>query len=244
MRRPRTSRRAAALVVAVVTLGCAAAPAAWADGDPASDVLAAQDVFYPYQPRVSPLVRQQLDALVKRVRADGLRVKVAVISSPNDLGTQTKRFDKPRSYAELLGVELEITSVHDFVLVAMPAGLATYRYNERGLPVLRRAIAPVAGPGVADADAIARSAARGVIAMAAATGQRPPAALAAPFALARPGASAGSSHTLLAALAGLGWLAAIAAAFALRVSRAKELVSDPAGTGSGRAGSPPARLPA
>jgi hypothetical protein len=237
----RTARRAGALLVAVLALGCAATPAAWADGDPASDVLAAQDVYYPYQPKVSPLVRQQLEALLERVRADGLAVKVALIGSPADLGTQTKRFGKPRSYAELLGVELEVASVHDYVLVAMPAGLATYRYNEAGLPALRRAIAPIRASAAADGDGLANEAARALVAMAVATGHRPPAALSAPFALPRPGAG-GGSHAVVVVLLVLVWLAAIAGAFALRVSRAG--ANGPAGSDSARAAQPAARLPA
>ena len=216
-------------------LAGAAAPAAWADGDPASDVLAAQDVYYPYQPRVSPLVREQLEALLRRVRADGLRVKVALIASEADLGTQTKRFGKPRSYAELLGVELEVAAVHDYVLVAMPAGLATYRYDEAGLPVLRRAIAPIRRAGVADTDAIALTAARGLIAMATATGHRPPAALTAPFESHAAHVGSGSGRVLRIVLPVLAWLAALGAAFRLRASA-------PAGSGSARGASPVPRL--
>jgi len=241
MSRSRTARRAAGLLATVLALGCAAAPAAWADGDPASDVLAGQDVYYPYQPKVSPLVRQQLEALLERVRADGLAVKVALIASPADLGTQTKRFGKPRDYAELLGVELEVAAVHDYVLVAMPAGLGTYRYDEAGLPALRRAIAPIRASAVADADALARTAGRGLVAMATATGHRPPQALSAPFALPRPGAAGGARHPVLVALLVLAWLASIAGAFALRVRAG---ATGPGGSDSARAARPAARLPA
>jgi hypothetical protein len=234
MQRPRSSRRLAGVVAAVLLLAGASAPAAWADGDPASDVLAAQDVYYPYQPRVSPLVREQLEALLRRVRADGLKVKVALIASEADLGTQTKRFGKPRNYAELLGVELEVAAVHDYVLVAMPAGLATYRYNERGLPVLRRAIGPIRGAGVADTDALARTAARGLIAMATATGHRPPAALTAPFVPHAAQPSSAGGRVLRIGLPVLAWLAALGVAFRLRASRANA----PAGSGSACGASP------
>jgi hypothetical protein len=244
MPRSLTSRGAAVIVAAALFIAGASAPAAWADGDPASDVLAAQDVYYPYQPKVSPVLRDQLGALLRRVRADGLKVKVALIAGESDLGTQTKRFDKPRSYAELLGVELEITSVHDFVLVAMPAGLATYRYDERGLPALRKALAGVRGAGVADTDALARAAARGLIAMASATGHAPPVELAAPFV--EPPARSGSDGNggLVPALVVLAWLATIATAFGLRVSRARALASALAGSGSERAAQPVRRLQA
>lgn len=235
MPRPPASRRRLAGVVAAVLLAAgASAPAAWADGDPASDVLAAQDVYYPYQPRVSPLVRDELEALLERVRGDGLKVKVALIASEADLGTQTKRFGKPRSYSELLGVELEVAAVHDYVLVAMPAGLATYRYDEAGLPVLRGAIGPIRGAGVADTDALARTAARGLIAMATATGHRPPAELTAPFEPHAAQASSGAGRVLRIALPVLAWLAALAVAFRLRTARASAL----AGSGSARAVSP------
>jgi len=225
----RSPRRAAALAVAMLGLLAAGAPAAWADGDPASDVLSSQDVYYPIHPETSAIRREELGALMRRVRADGLKLKVALIAGEADLGTQTKRFGRPRDYSELLGVELEVAAVHDYVLVAMPNGLATYRYDERGLPVLRKAIARLKGPGVVDADALARSAGQAVIAMAAATGHPVPQALADPFSD-TPSGGPSPNRTLPIVLLGLAWLAAIAAAFALRVRRG---ASGPARSGSG-----------
>ncbi|MEA2155906.1 MAG: hypothetical protein QOE11_2046 [Solirubrobacteraceae bacterium] len=237
MTRSRSSQAVLA-VLAVLALACACAPAAQADGDPASDTLYFQDVFYPYQPAVSPVVRDQLRALLRRVRGDGLRVKVAIIASRTDLGTQAKRFDKPKSYAELLGVELEVGSVHDYVLVSMPRGLGTYRYDERGLPVLRRSIAAIRGPGVADPDALARTAGKGLVAMAAATGHPVPEALAAPF-TDRAKAKSHTGRDLVLALLGMLWLAAIAGAFRLRAAGAKQdPVSAPQRSGNDDAAAP------
>src|SRR3954453_18953162 len=77
-----------------------------ADGDPASDFLLQQDAYYPYAPKTSPRMRTALDGLLKRVRAAGYPMKVALIGTAADLGSYPNLFTDPQRYANLLAQEL------------------------------------------------------------------------------------------------------------------------------------------
>lgn len=111
-------RRAALLACIVLAL---LASAAWADGDPASDVLLAQDVYYPYAPKASPQLTKALNGLLKRVRSAGYPMKVALIQTPSDLGAYPNLFGDTQSYANLLAKEIAFNS-HPHLLVVMPTG--------------------------------------------------------------------------------------------------------------------------
>jgi hypothetical protein len=113
-------RRAALLAVAVLALAPAAA---LADGDPASDVLLAQDVYYPYAPKVSAQLTTALNRLAKRVRVAGYPMKVALIEAPSDLGAYPNLFGDTQSYANLLAKEIAFNS-RPHLLVVMPSGFA------------------------------------------------------------------------------------------------------------------------
>jgi hypothetical protein len=119
-----TGRRTAAVVLALVAAAAALAvarpPAALADGDPASDVLVYQPVFFPYNPAPHPLQRE-LNGLVKSANQQGLKIRVAVIQSPRDLGSIPTLFGKPSVYARFLSSELS-SIWRDRVLVVMPSG--------------------------------------------------------------------------------------------------------------------------
>ena len=112
------------LAVTVAALAGLVTPAARADGDPASDVLYFQDVFLPYV-RPSASAAQQLTATVAATNKAGLRIKVAVIESPQDLGSVPSLFNQASTYAHFLGVELSQFYTQR-LLVVMPAGFGVY----------------------------------------------------------------------------------------------------------------------
>jgi hypothetical protein len=113
------------VVAAAVLLAAAAAPAAClADGDPASDYLLTQSVFYPYE-SPSPPARAALDQAVDGVYLRGNRVKVAVIYSSEDLGSIPSLFGQPADYAHFLAIELGLWYAGP-LLVVMPAGFGIY----------------------------------------------------------------------------------------------------------------------
>jgi hypothetical protein len=131
-----------------------AVPAAGADGDPASDVLPAADVFLPY-PAPSAAVSGPLERLVASANTGGNRLKVAVIGSRTDLGSVPVLFGKPTAYARFLGLELRQIYA-GVLLVVMPAGIGVY---DGGRPIAAQEAA-LEGLAVAPgADGLARTAA-------------------------------------------------------------------------------------
>jgi hypothetical protein len=98
------------------------APRAWADGDPASDVLLAQSVFYPYQPKVSPGLEAAMEkALHAAASVAGLHFKVAIIGAPEELGLVPNFYGHPQAYAQFLDREISFNEPKR-LLVVMPAG--------------------------------------------------------------------------------------------------------------------------
>jgi hypothetical protein len=92
-----------------------------ADGDPASDVLLGENVFYPYTPPVSPAVQKQLNAQTVAAKRGGFRIKVALIASPVDLGVIPELFGHPQKYADFLDQEISFETKQP-LLVVMAAG--------------------------------------------------------------------------------------------------------------------------
>jgi hypothetical protein len=93
-----------ALVPALAAAGLLVTPVAWADGDPASDVLIGQDAFVSYV--VAPKLARQITAAVAAANKSGYRVKVAMIATRTDLGLVQGLWQKPETYARFLGSEL------------------------------------------------------------------------------------------------------------------------------------------
>jgi hypothetical protein len=112
---------AVAAVAAIVAL---LAPISHADGDPASDTLLEQSVFFPYSPPSQP-ARLALQQSVGSVYAHGNRIKVALIYDQADLGALPSLFGHPSDYAHFLGIELGLWYVGP-LLVVMPAGYGIY----------------------------------------------------------------------------------------------------------------------
>jgi len=115
----------AVAAAALVAVGLLSAPAARADGDPASDVLYSQRAFLPYDVAFPPKLQQQLRQLLEAASDAGYPVRVAIIASDYDLGSVSQLWGKPQTYARFLGIELSL-SYHGVLLVVMPTGFGLY----------------------------------------------------------------------------------------------------------------------
>ena len=118
------ARRVASLLAALILAGAMAPSWAAADGDPASDVLLGQNVYYPYSPAVPRAVQAKLDAETAAAKKAGLPIKVALIASPVDLGVIPELFGKPQDYAKFLNKEISFQGPQP-LLVVMAAGYGT-----------------------------------------------------------------------------------------------------------------------
>jgi len=147
-------RRLASLLITLTLAGTVVPTAALADGDPASDVLLGQNVFYPYTPAVT--------ASAKRA---GLPIKVALIASPVDLGVIPELFGKPQSYADFLDKEISFQQVQP-LLVVMAAGYGTQGMSAK----VAAAITQVARPAGKTSTDLAHAAITAVSKLAAADG--------------------------------------------------------------------------
>jgi hypothetical protein len=123
--RQRLSLAAIALL-AILALGGWTAAQASADGDPASDVLAAQQLFLPQDAMLPSRQQAQLADLLREATRRGYPIHVALIASATDLGSVTALWREPQSYARFLGQELELVSGAP-LLVVMPNGFGLYR---------------------------------------------------------------------------------------------------------------------
>ena len=114
----------ACLVASIALL--AVAPA-YADGDPASDILYSDNVFLSL---VSPQVDAKgkvLEQLTAVAAARGLPLKIAVIEKPSDLGAIPQLFGKADEYAKFLRTEITYGKWQGTLVVVMngkPGGLA------------------------------------------------------------------------------------------------------------------------
>ena len=124
------ARRLASLLVTVILVGAVGAGGsgfALADGDPASDVLLGQNVYYPYSPPVPQGVQRTLNAETAAAKKAGLPIKVALIATAVDLGVVPELFGQPENYAKFLDKEISFQGPQP-LLVVMPAG-----YGVQGL---------------------------------------------------------------------------------------------------------------
>jgi hypothetical protein len=114
------SRILVILAVSAVAAGMLAATAR-ADGDPASDYLLVQKVFYPIDVKFPPAQKAKLSGLVEAANRAGFKIRVALIASPYDMGSVTSLYGKPRTYARFLGTEIAYI-YKQRLLVVMPDG--------------------------------------------------------------------------------------------------------------------------
>lgn len=119
----------------VVLAALVMAPGARADGDPASDALLVQPVFYPYSAPVRRSTQSALNGAIVAARRAGVSVKTALISAPDDLGSITALFGKPQQYADFL--DQEISYQHpQRLLVVMADGYGLTGFS----PAVQRAV--------------------------------------------------------------------------------------------------------
>jgi hypothetical protein len=101
---------------------------ALADGDPASDVLATQQLFLPQDAAMPPGQQQQLARLLQEAARSGYPIRVALIASATDLGSVTELWRQPQNYAKFLGQELSLV-YRGPLLVVMPNGFGLYNFS-------------------------------------------------------------------------------------------------------------------
>ena len=123
-----TLRKLTSIATTVLAAAALIPASALADGDPASDVLLGENVFYPYTPPVSAALQKTLNTETAAARRAHFPIKVALIASPADLGMIPDLFNKPQKYADFLDQEISFQN-KQLLLVVMPAG-----YGVQGLP--------------------------------------------------------------------------------------------------------------
>jgi hypothetical protein len=159
------ARRLVGLLIAALLGPCVLASSAAADGDPASDILLATSVFYPYQPPVPAGVQRALNARAEAAAKRGFPIKIALIANPVDLGVIPELFGKPQQYANFLEQEISFQG-RQLLLVVMADG-----YGVQGLPAAAtRAIAGLPRPPGKSSTDLARAAMTAVSRAAAAAG--------------------------------------------------------------------------
>jgi hypothetical protein len=175
-------RRFAALAAALL-VALAAAGAARADGDPASDFLYLGTLFPSFVDRPSSGPGGELRGLLAASKQRGYPIKVALIETTQDLGQYPQLFGKPQRYADLLASELTISKkLRAPVIVVMPSGLGVAGNERRGgklvaVTAARGAalVQGIAPPGATDGDSFAKTASAAVRQVARAGGHPLPA---------------------------------------------------------------------
>lgn len=137
---------------------------AYADGDPASDVLTTYPVFDPPDASIPAATEAKLVAVLEASARAGFPIKVAMIDSATDLGTVTQFWGQAASsraqhYAGYLGDELS-GLYNGQLLVVMPGGLALYDVKHGPHKVLPAessisVTTPQTGPELAEAAIVA-----------------------------------------------------------------------------------------
>lgn len=159
------ARRLASLLATVILVGAGGSGFALADGDPASDVLLGQNVYYPYSPPVPQSVQRALNGETVAAKKAGLPLKVALIATAVDLGVVPELFGQPANYAKFLDKEISFQGPQP-LLVVMPAGYGVQGVNAKA----EAAIKDLAPPQGKTSVALAQAAITAVAKVAAADG--------------------------------------------------------------------------
>ena len=204
------SRLVSAIAAAGLALTLVSAPLAHADGDPASDVLLGESVFYPYSPAVSTALQNKLNAEAAAAAHAHFPIKIALIASPPDLGAIPVLFDKPQQYAKFLEQEISFTGTRPQLLVVMPDG-----YGVQGLnPAATAAVASLAKPAGTQTNDLASAAITAVRVLAAAARH--------PIKTSDPSSASGNGNHSTTLLVIVMALAAVAVAASVLVLRARQ----------------------
>jgi hypothetical protein len=142
---------AGVLAVAVV-LFLASAVTGFGDGDPPSDYLLTQQVYLPIN-APSKDSGTRLQELVAAANKDGFEIRVAVIQSPQDLGSIPQLMGKPRTYAKFLGAEIAF-AYKGRLLTVMSNGYGLSQNGGKPLPGGYAQIASIAPPGGSSPDTL------------------------------------------------------------------------------------------
>jgi hypothetical protein len=102
-------------------------------------------VFLPFTTKIDSGAVKRLGAILRDADKQHLRIRVAVILSPSDLGTAFSLFGKPQKYAEFLGLELSFV-YRDRLLVVMPTGYG-YAVNANPDPKASTVLKKLPPPG-------------------------------------------------------------------------------------------------
>jgi hypothetical protein len=208
--RPRFAAVLTAILAAILAAFALVAPAALGDGDPASDVLLGQNVFYSYSP-TSKALQASLNSATATASRAHFPIKVALIESGIDLGVIPELFGKPQQYAHFLDQEISFQG-KQLLLVVMKAG-----YGVEGLPAAATAAAPkLPLPTGGSSDDLAKAALTAVVKLATAAGHPLSGVRATPSST---GGGGSSTKTLVVIVL---VLAAVATAGALLVVRRRE----------------------
>jgi hypothetical protein len=155
------------LLTAAVVLLLAAAPVAWADGDPAGDVLIQQNVFYGSALDLRSKEAAQLMALTEQAKEKGYEIRVAALTVPEDLGAIGYLWDDPTNYADFLTAEIQ-SVYRERTLVVMPSGLGIW-WRDHSVAREQELLDELGGPGQ-DASAVMPLAMDAIVKLAAARG--------------------------------------------------------------------------
>jgi len=205
-RRPRIAAAIFAVALAALAVTLAFAGPVLADGDPASDVLLGENVFYPYSPPVSAANQKILNAATAAAARAGFPIKVALIASPVDLGVIPDLFGKPQDYAKFLDQEISFRTKQP-LLVVMKDGFGVEGLSPSATALVATLPKPTSGAG----DALAAAALTAVTKLAAASGH-PIVGSGAGSGAGGSSSGGGSSTTIVIVLAAAAALAAAALA--------------------------------
>ena len=139
------------------------AGAAWANGDPPSNVLLNQPVYFPADAGGT----NPLTGTVNAAGRAGYDVKVALIQSPRDLGNIPQYWGQPQAYADHLADGIRFAWRGD-LLIVMPAGFGVAAGAQAAKKKAALGRLPQPGNGV---PSLARAGDRAVRALAQAAGR-------------------------------------------------------------------------